>query len=112
MPNTYIARGVTLTTASLSGGGGEVVLTDGGGTFTVDGRQHRLEITSGQLKRPLRKDEPVNASGIATVRPPAIGAFPIQETMSVQTTVLPIVLDGPIFLTVKGVHEQAAAAAQ
>lgn len=112
MANTYIARGVTLTTASLSGGAGEVVLTNGSGTFTVDGRQHRLEITHGVLRRPLRLHEPVNASGIATVRPPAIGAFPIQETMSVETTELPIVLDGPIFLTVQGVHEQAASAAR
>ena len=112
MANSYNAQGVTLTTASLAGGAGEVVLTNGGGTFTVDGQQHRLELVRGELRRPLRVDEPVNASGIATVPPPAIGAFPIQETMSVRTIEFPIVLEGPIFLSVKGVHEQAAAAGQ
>lgn len=112
MANTYIARGVTLTAASLAGPG-EVLLTNGRGTFTVvDRDQHTLELTSGDLRRPLRDGEAVNAVGIATVRPPAIGAFPIEETMSVKHAEFPIVAEGPIFLAVKGVHERAAAAAQ
>ena len=111
MANVYIARGVTLTAASLAGPG-ELLLTNGRGTFTVDGEHHTLELTEGKLRRPLRDGEAVNAVGLATVRPPRIGAFPIGETMSVKHPELPIVAEGPIFLAVKGVHEQAGAAAQ
>ena len=110
MANTYIARGVTLTEATLAGPGA-VVLTNGRGTFTVDGRHHRLELATGQFRRPLRDGEAVNVTGIATARPPRIGAFRIQETMSVQHAALPVVAEGPIFL-LAGVQQQAAAAAQ
>ncbi|HEU4562852.1 MAG TPA: hypothetical protein VFS20_33790 [Longimicrobium sp.] len=110
MANTYIARGVTLTAASLAGPG-ELLLTNGRGTFTVDGEHHTLELTEGNLRRPLRDGEAVNALGLATVRS-GIGAFLIEETMSVKHAELPIVAEGPIFLAVKGVREQAGAAAQ
>jgi hypothetical protein len=110
MAITYIARGVTLTAASLAGPGG-LLLSNGGGTFTVDGDRHTLELTHGDLRRPLREDEPVNAVGLAAVRK-GIGAFLIEETMSVRHPELPIVAEGPIFLAVKGVREQAGAAAQ
>lgn len=112
MANRYIARGVTLTTASLAPGVPQVLLTNGSGTFEVDGDRNRLVLTAGSIRRPLRKGEPVNAAGIATVPPPGIGAFRIHETMSVQTTEFPITADGPIYLTVKGVHDGQAAAAQ
>jgi hypothetical protein len=111
MANTYIARGVTLTAASLAGPG-PVLLTNGQGTFTVNGDRHTLRLESGDLQRPLDQGEAVNVSGIATVRPPRYGAFPIQETMSVVHPTLPITAEGPIFLVVKGVHEPQAAAAQ
>src|SRR5215218_1947413 len=97
MAITYIARGVTLTEATLAGPG-RVLLTNGRGTFTVDGKKHRLELASGDFVRPLRDGEAVNATGLATVRPPRIGAFPIQETMSVKHAAKPVVADGPIFL--------------
>lgn len=111
MANTYIARGVTLREATLAGPG-VVVLTNGRGTFTVDGDRHTLRLESGDLRRPLHEREPVNVSGIATVHPPKFGAFPIQETMSVVHPKLPITAEGPIFLAVKGVHEHQSAAAQ
>lgn len=109
MAITYLARGVTLTAASLAGPG-ELLLTNGSGTFTVDGDRHTLELTHGNVRRPLREDEPVNAVGLATVRR-GIGAFLIQETMSVRHPELPIVAEGPIFLAVKGVQQQQAGAA-
>lgn len=110
MANTYIARGVTLTEATLAGPG-PVLLVNGRGTFTVDGTHHRLELTAGQFRRPLRDGEAVNATGIATAKPPRIGSFRIQETMSVKHADLPVVADGPIFLFA-GAQPVAAAAAQ
>lgn len=113
MANTYIARGVTLTAAGLAGGTGEVLLTNGTGTFTVVNQDSNfLEIVSGTAVRPLQAGQAVNVTGLATVRPPGIGAFLIRETMSVQNPKLPVTLEGPIFLAVKGVHQPAAAAAK
>lgn len=110
MANTYIARGITLTEASLAGPG-KVLLVNGRGTFTVDGKQHRLELAAGEFRQPLKDGQAVNATGIATARPPRIGAFRIQETMSVKHATLPVVADGPIFL-LAGAQQPAAAAAQ
>jgi hypothetical protein len=111
MANTYIARGVTLTEATLAGPG-RVLVTNGRGTFTVDGNRHTLRLDAGEFRRPLREKEPVNAVGIATVSPPRMGAFPIHETMSVVHPTLPVSAEGPIFLAVKGVHEHQAAGTQ
>lgn len=111
MPNTYIAHNVTLTSASLAGPG-RLLLTDGYGTFTVDGENHTLELTSGKLVSALGERDPVNAEGVATVRPPGLGAFLINETMSTQRAEFPMRFEGPIFLAVKGVRQSEAAAAE
>jgi hypothetical protein len=112
MANTYIAHNVTLTEASLAGPG-RLLLTGGTGTFTVvDADHHVLELTSGKLVSAFSDGAPVNAEGIATVKPPAIGAFPIQETMSTKSAQFPMVFEGPIYLAAGAGRQSQAAAAQ
>jgi hypothetical protein len=112
MANKYIANNVVLTEATI-GGPGRLLLTGGTGTFTVvSADQHVLELTSGKLVSAFSDGDAVNAEGIATVRPPAIGAFPIQETMSTKSAQFPMVFEGPIFLAAGAGRQSQAAAAQ
>lgn len=111
MANTYNAS-VTITSVDLVLGSPQLLVRNGKGKFTVDGDRHTLVLESGEIVNPLREGAPVFVNGVATVNPPAIGAFWIHETMGVEKAELPAVFEGPLLIGVKGVQEQAAGAAK
>jgi hypothetical protein len=93
----------------------EELITDGKGTFTVNGPDdHRLEITSGTFVNPSEAGVPVYVRGIATVNPPALGAFLINETMhtdSYDAATQQATFNGPIVLAAVPVNHPALSAA-
>jgi hypothetical protein len=87
MSNTYNATGVTVSRAfppiePLI----EVLIRDGKGEFIVNGPEdHQLVITSGNFSEGGAPGAPVTVRGLASVNPPAIGSFLINETMTIDT---------------------------
>jgi hypothetical protein len=103
MSNTYKATGVTISRAfpppePLT----EVLITGGTGEFTVNGPEdHQLVITGGNFNEGGGVGEPVTVRGVASLAPPAIGEFLINETMhtdSYDAATEQATFNGPILL--------------
>ncbi|HEX2079213.1 MAG TPA: hypothetical protein VHG08_15920 [Longimicrobium sp.] len=79
-----------------------MLITDGKGEFIVNGAEdHQLVITSGNFSAGGGAGEPVTVRGVASVNPPAIGEFLINETMHTDTydaATQRATFTGPIFL--------------
>src|SRR5687767_3813379 len=87
MGTTYKATGITVSrafppTEPLI----EVLITGGTGEFTVNGPEdHQLVITGGNFNEGGGVGQPVTVRGTASLVPPAIGEFLINETMHTES---------------------------
>lgn len=105
---TYNAS-VTITSAGIVP---EVLVTNGKGKFIVERGRQELRLESGEIHRPLAQGEPVLVRGVATVPPPAIGAFYIDTRMTVVRPELPALFENVVTVPLQGVYEQSGAGAQ